>query len=161
MIQSRAGGVTFLESCLLALWLGASLFFAAVVAPAAFAVLPARGLAGALVGRILPSLFVSGMIVGAVVMALEIRAPRSGGRLRSVGAGLMLTACGVGQFGIGSQIARLREAAGSPIAALSEDDPRRRAFGRLHALSVAALGVAMVAAVAAAASARPAASTEG
>jgi hypothetical protein len=152
--QSRTGVVTFLEICMLALWLGASLFFAAVVAPAAFAVLPTPGLAGALVGRTLPSLFVSGLIVGAVVMALEIRAPRPGGRVRAVGAGVMLLACAIAQFVIGRQIERLRGEASAPIGALSQEDPRRRAFGRLHALSVAALGMAMVAAVAAAAASR-------
>jgi uncharacterized membrane protein len=152
--QSRTGVVTFLEICLLALWLGASLFFAAVVAPAAFDVLPTPGLAGALVGRTLPWLFISGLIVGAVVMALEIRAPRPGGRVRAVGAGVMLLACAIAQFVIGRQIERLRREAGTPIGALSQEDPRRRAFGRLHALSVAALGMAMVAAVAAAVASR-------
>ena len=161
MTQARSAAVTFVETFLLALWLGASLFFAAVVAPAAFAVLPTPGLAGALVGRALPSLFVAGMIVGAIVIALEVRAPRSSGRLRGVSAGVMLTACGIAQFGIGSQIARLRDAAGSPIAALSQDDPRRRAFGRLHALSVAALGTAMVAAITATAAARSATLAKG
>ena len=141
---------------MLALWLGASLFFAVVVAPAAFAALPTRELAGALVGRILPSLFITGMLVGAIILALEIRAPRSGGRVRAAGAGVMLIACGIAQFVIGGRIDRLRGAAERPISALSSDDPRRRAFGRLHALSVAALGAAMLAAAAAAASARTA-----
>jgi hypothetical protein len=152
--QSRVGVVTFVEVCLLALWLGASLFFAAVVAPAAFAVLPTPAIAGALVGRTLPSLFISGLVVGVIVMALEIRAPRPGGRVRAAGAGVMLLACAIAQFVIGSQIERLRGEAGTSIGTLSQDDPRRRAFGRLHALSVAALGMAMVAAVAAAAGSR-------
>jgi hypothetical protein len=63
----------------------------------------------------------------------------------------MLIACAIAQFIIGGQIDRLRDAAGVPVAALGRDDPRRVAFGRLHALSVAALGAAMVAAGAAAA----------
>jgi hypothetical protein len=152
--RPRGDLVTFVETCLLALWFGAAFFFAAVVAPAAFAVLPTPGLAGALVGGVLPSLFVSGMGVGAIIIGLEIRAPRPGGRLRGVGGGVMLIACGVAQFVIGGRIERLRAAVGSPIAALSQDDPRRVAFGRLHGLSVAALGAAMIAAVAAAAGAR-------
>ena len=41
---------------LLDAWLGAAIFVAAFVAPAAFAVLPTRALAGAIVGRILLSL---------------------------------------------------------------------------------------------------------
>jgi hypothetical protein len=141
---------------MLALWVGAALFFAAIVAPAAFAVLPTPGLAGMLVGRVLPSLFISGLVVAAVILGLEIRAPRPGGRLRGVGAGVMLTACAVAQFVIGSRIERLRIADSRPIAALSQNDPRRVAFGRLHGLSVAALGAAMIAAAAAAVGARSA-----
>jgi Domain of unknown function (DUF4149) len=153
---SRARGelATFVETCMLALWLGAALFFAAVVAPAAFAVLPTAALAGALVGRTLPTLFVSGMVVGVLILALEIRSTRAGGRLRAIGAGVMLIACAVAQFVIGGRIERLRTVPGSPIGTLSRDDPRRIAFGRLHALSVAALGAAMIAAAAAAAGAR-------
>jgi hypothetical protein len=45
---------------LLAAWLGAGMLLAAVVAPAAFAVLPSRTLAGALVGRVLPTVFIAG-----------------------------------------------------------------------------------------------------
>ena len=154
MTESRGDRVAFLETCVLAIWFGAALFFATIVAPAAFAVLPTPGLAGALVGRVLPSLFVSGMFVGLLIIGLEIRAPRPRGRLRGVGAGVMLVACAVAQFIIGSRIERLRVAADSPIAALAEDDPRRVAFGRLHGLSVAALGAAMVAAIAVAVGAR-------
>ncbi len=156
MTEPRRDLVTFLETCVLAIWFGAALFFATVVAPAAFAVLPTPGLAGRLVGRVLPALFISGICVGLIIIGLEIRAPRPGGRLRGVGAGVMLVACAVAQFIIGSRIERLRVAAGSPIGALAQDDPRRAAFGRLHGLSVAALGAAMIAAVAAAAGARSA-----
>jgi Domain of unknown function (DUF4149) len=159
--QPRGDLLTFVEACVLAIWFGAALFFAAIVAPAAFAVLPAPGLAGAFVGRVLPSLFVSGMGVGLIIIGLEIRAPRPRGRLRGAGAGVMLVACAVAQFIIGSRIERLRVAVGSPIGALTRDDPRRAAFGRLHALSVAALGAAMVAAVAAAVGTRSANGAKG
>jgi len=47
----------------LAAWLGAAALFAASVAPAAFAVLPSRSLAGDVVGRVLPVVFWSGMLV--------------------------------------------------------------------------------------------------
>ena len=156
MSEPRRDLVTFFETCLLAAWFGASLFFATIVAPAAFAVLPTPGFAGVLVGRVLPSLFISGICVGVIVIGLEIRAPRPRGRLRGVGAGVMVVACAVAQFVIGGRIERLRVAVGGPIAALAQDDPRRATFGRLHGLSVAALGAAMVAAVAAAAGTRSA-----
>jgi len=61
-VNDRPG--TLIEIVLLAAWLGAAIFFSVVVAQAAFAVLPTRTLAGALVGRILPVLFFAGMILG-------------------------------------------------------------------------------------------------
>ena len=45
---------------MLALWLGAAGFFSAAVAPALFAVLPTRTLAGEVVGRVLPVVFYVG-----------------------------------------------------------------------------------------------------
>jgi len=61
---------------LLSAWLGAGVLFATVVAPAAFAVLPSRALAGALVGRVLPVIFVSG-IVAAVAGLCSIAPARA------------------------------------------------------------------------------------
>jgi hypothetical protein len=146
MSRPSVGLLAFVESSLLTLWLGGALFFAAVVAPAAFAVAPTPSFAGALVGRLLPSLFTSGVAIGAAIVAIELRWPHAGSRLRASAAGVMLGACAVAQFVIGGQIDRLRTLPGAPIGALQRDDPRRVAFGRLHALSVAALGAAMIAA---------------
>jgi uncharacterized protein DUF4149 len=154
MSRPSVGLLAFVESWLLTLWLGASVFFAGVVAPAAFAVAPTPSFAGALVGRLLPPLFASGVGVGLVIVAIELRWPRAGSRLRASAAGVMLGACAVAQFVIGGQIDRLRTVAGRPIGMLERNDPRRVAFGRLHALSVAALGAAMIAAATAAAGAR-------
>ena len=56
-------------SALVWLWLGAALLFIAVVAPAAFAVLPSRALAGLVVGRVLPVLFWSGAVIAVILMA--------------------------------------------------------------------------------------------
>ena len=140
----------FAETVLLALWLGAGLFFAAVVAPAAFAVLPGPELAGALVRRSLAPLFVSGIVVGVAVLVLDLRRGRSGSRLRRAAAGIMMAACASAHFVAGARIAEVRRGVGGPIGALAPDHPRRVAFGRLHALSVAGLGAAMVAAATAA-----------
>ena len=130
-------------------WLGAALLFAAVVAPAAFAVLPARALAGALVGRVLPALFVAGLGIGAIVAVLELRAPGIAGRWWRLGGGIgMVAACAIAQFLVAPRIARLREAIGPSLEALAPDDARRAAFGRLHAVSVAWLGAAILAAAA-------------
>lgn len=136
-----------LELGLVALWLGAAAIFAIVVAPAAFAVLPSRSLAGALVGRVLPVLFYTGMALGAIVVMIEGLWGRGWVGARSAGGATMLAACAVGQLVIGARIERVRAAIPGAIEALAPDDPRRAAFGRLHGFSVAWLGLAILAAL--------------
>ena len=133
-------------SLLLSAWLGAAVLLATVVAPAAFAVLPSRTLAGALVGRVLPVVFIAGLVVALVCLWLD-----SGDRGRSVHvrrAMLLVTAvsCAAAQFAVGPRIERVRKEIGGAVDQLPPADPRRIAFGRLHAASVAWLGLAMVAA---------------
>ena len=64
-------------------------------------------------------------------------------------AGVLIAACAVAQLGIAPRIATLRGAMAGPPSTLAPSDPQRMAFGRLHMLSVAWLGIAMVASVAA------------
>lgn len=131
---------------LLSAWLGASALFAAVVAPAAFAVLPSRALAGALVGRVLPVLFIAGIVVAVVALLLERPTVGRAPRLRRAALAAMAVACVAAQFVVAPRIERLREAIGGAIDALPVGDDRRVAFGRLHAISVGWLALAMVAA---------------
>lgn len=138
--------VAALEGFALALWLGAATFFSLVVARAAFAVLPSRALAGALVGRVLPVLFMTGMVLGLGLMLLEWPALRDRWGRFAAGA-TVLAACGIAQLVVAPRIARLREAIGVPLEQLAADDARRAAFGRLHAVSVGWLGLAIAAAV--------------
>lgn len=141
----RADSLALLGVALLAAWLGAALLAATVVAPAAFALLPSRTLAGALVGRVLPVLFWSGIALGLVVAAA--------GRL--LGAGLLGTgaaiafaaACSAAQLIVAPRIAVVRAAIGGAVDALDPADPRRQAFGRLHAVSVLWMGVGAIAAL--------------
>jgi hypothetical protein len=129
---------------LLAAWLGAALLVALAVAPAAFAVLPTRTLAGALVGRVLPAVFWSGMAVGLVVAAVGWSMPD---RLWRTGAALGLAvACAAAQLVVAPRIERVRAQIGGAVDALDPFDPRRQAFGRLHAMSVAWMGIGGVAA---------------
>jgi hypothetical protein len=128
---------------LLAAWLGAAVLVAAVVAPAAFAVLPTRTLAGAVVGRVLPVLFWSGLGVGLVVSVLA--RGRTGRGWILIPAALLALSSAIAQFVLTPRIAGIRTAAGA-IDALDPTDPRRLAFGRLHGLSVACLGLGAVAA---------------
>jgi hypothetical protein len=139
----------FTTVLLLAAWLGAAVITAAVVAPAAFAVLPTRALAGSLVGRVLPPLFVAGVVVGLAVAALQWGMV---GAFRGARVALPLAValtCAAAQFGVGPRIARVRAEIGPSVDALDQGDPRRREFGRLHGISVAMLGAAALAAAAA------------
>lgn len=131
---------------LLSAWLGAATLFSAVVAPAAFAALPSRTLAGALVGRVLPVVFIAGMVVAAICLGLD-RAPR--GRMpgvRRIALIVTLLACGAAQFYVGPRIESVRRELGGPVDQLAPTDARRVTFGRLHAVSVGWLGLAMIAA---------------
>ena len=144
--MTARGGVPLTETLLLAVWIGAALLFTLVVAPAAFAVLPTRTLAGALVGRVLPVIFYAGVVIGSLIVLLEIIG-RTGAWGRSAAGAVSALACAVAQLVVGTRIDRLRAAIGGPLDALAGDDPRRVAFGKLHAISVGWLGRAMLAAI--------------
>jgi hypothetical protein len=122
------------------------MLFSAVVAPAAFAALPSRTLAGAVVGRVLPVVFIAGIAVAVISLGLD-RAPR--GRLpgvRRVALIVIALACGAAQFYVGPRIESVRREIDGPIEQLAPSDARRLSFGRLHAVSVGWLGLAMIAA---------------
>ncbi len=136
-------------AALLALWLGAALLTAAVVAPAAFAVLPTRALAGALVGRVLPVVFVAGVAAGVAAAALAAGGAGAFARARVALPALAALVCAAAQFGVGPRIRALRAEMGPNIEALAPGDPRRAAFGRLHGVSVLMMGAAGLAAGAA------------
>jgi hypothetical protein len=53
----------------------------------------------------------------------------------------MLAACGLAQFWVTPEIARVRRLAGV-LEVVAPDDQTRLEFGRLHAMSVALLGIA-------------------
>jgi hypothetical protein len=135
-----------IEVTALAFWLGAAAFFSVAVAPVLFAVLPTRTLAGDVVGRVLPGVFYSGIVVGVMVTVIEV-ASRGGWswRGREVLGALIAIACAIAQFIVSPRIASLRAEIPGPIEALPIDDARRMMFGRLHGVSIAWLGVAMLA----------------
>lgn len=123
-------------------WLGAVALFAAVVAPAAFAALPTRTLAGALVGRVLPALFYWGIATGVACAALARTGRR--GRWVTVGtvAGLVTAlSCAAAQLVVAPRIERVRASIPGSVEELPRGDARRAEFGRLHGASVLWLGV--------------------
>lgn len=138
-------GIAVAQLIVASAWLGAALLFVAVVAPAAFAALPTRTLAGALVGAVLPSLFYAGVVIGVGLTVASVALRR--GRIvtpGTVGGLLIAISCAAAQLVVAPRIERARASIGGPIESVPSSDPRRVAFGRLHGASVAWLGVAAV-----------------
>ena len=133
-----------IELILVAGWLGAATIVAAVVAPAAFRVLPSRSLAGALVGQVLPVIFIVGIVIAMVAVILQARMNRGFGLSVIAPYALVLVGCVVAQFVIGPKIETVRGAITGAVEALDPADPRRIQFGRLHGFSVLWMGVAML-----------------
>lgn len=136
---------------LVAVWLGAAVFFSAAVAPSAFAVLPSRELAGALVSRTLTILNVGGAAAGLLLLAGAF-AGRRGTKLAAwllelLALAGLTAATFVGHFVIARRMAGLRAGMGKPIEEVAAGDPLRVAFDALHGQSVTAMSVAMACAV--------------
>ncbi len=154
-VSAFAGGVSL--SCL-SLWLGAAIFFAAVVAPAAFAALRSfqvanmSEIAGTIVTRALSVINVSGFLIGLLLLVLTVIVERKNIKASFLAGTFALTlmtlATAVGQWVIAARMRGLRLAMVA-IDQVSADDPRRIAFNNLHRYSVISLMVAMLAAVAA------------
>jgi len=143
--MARALTPALISIALLAAWLGAAGIVATVVAPAAFDVLPTRTLAGALVGRVLPVLFWSGLVVGVLVLWMGWRMPFP--ESRTAAAFVLVAACLVAQLVIAPRIERVRASIGGPVDALDPSNALRQSFGRLHGMSVACLGAGGLAAL--------------
>lgn len=140
---------------LLAAWLGAALFFGAVVAPAAFGVLRsfalpnASEIAGSIVTRTLGVVNVAGFVI-ALLLFLTAFVRRETKTMLSfvvelICITLMALTTGLGQWFIAARMRALRVAMELPIDQIAADDPRRIEFNALHGYSVNALGIAMIA----------------
>ena len=134
----------------LAVWLGAAVFFIGV-AQNAFAGLPQRELAGAVVNRNLALLNFGGMIIAAFLLLTSIIATSNLSKFWLwVERFLLLllgAACAVGQFVIAFWLASVRAQMGKPIDEVGTDDPLRVQFDILHEYSVWVLMTGMVAAL--------------
>ena len=128
---------------LVALWLGAALLTVTVVAPGAFAVLPTRAMAGDMVGRVLPVVFVGAIVVPALALWIAPVARRS---LPAIAMSVLaMLSSATALVVVNPRIAALRAVAVLPIDQLAPGDPRRAMFGLLHVVSVVLLGTAMLA----------------
>ncbi len=136
---------------LIGLWLGAAVFFSFAVAPSAFAVLPSRELAGAMVSRSLMIINISGLIIGLILLASSFAASAGTNRLmlwtERILLLLLTVACAIGQFVIALWLSFVKAQMGKPIDEIAVDDPLRIKFNNLHEYSVWILVAAMLAAL--------------
>jgi hypothetical protein len=149
--------MNFSRLILLACWFGAALFFGAVVAPVAFAVLRSFGLpnageiAGTIVTRSLSVINIAGFLIGLLLLVTLILWRNSSGRIsfivECICLAMIALMTGVGHWLIAARMRALRAAMVLPIDQIAGDDPRRVAFNSLHGYSVNALGLAMIAAL--------------
>ena len=129
----------FLKLLALALWIGSIFFFAAVVAPAAFAVLPTRTQAGMIVSRSLVGLHWIGVVCGLVfLLCAALLALVEGGRTPFHGRDLLMVAMLAitlgAHFGIERRMNNLKSDMGV-IDVIPKEDARRVEFNRLHVWS--------------------------
>ena len=124
-----------LRLLLLSIWLGAAVFFIAV-AQSAFAVLPQRELAGAVVNRTLSILNVGGLVVALILIATSFLRSANYNRVSIWTERFLLlllaAACAGGQFVIGLWLSMIRGQMGRPVDEVPADDPLRIQFNNLH-----------------------------
>ena len=133
----------------LVIWIGGLIFFAFVLAPTVFAVLPTRQLAGNVVNRslgIVHWMAISCGVVFAVASMIDSRvvngvADPFATRNLLIYAMIILTL--VGMFGIASRMLVLRQQMGV-IDDVAPDDARRVEFNRLHVWSTRIEGSVLV-----------------
>jgi len=121
-------------------WLGGLIFFAFVVAPAAFSVLPTRHLAGNVVARSISGLHWIGIVAAIVYLLSSVLYTRMiSGDFRVLAARnliivLMLALTLLSQFGIMPSMDSLRASIGE-IDSVPPDNPARMQFDALHVWS--------------------------
>lgn len=141
---------------LIALWLGGAVFFSATVAPTAFSVLRSRHVpyaneaAGSIVTVTLSVVNTSGFVISLLLLLSAFlfrrRVKRRALLAETILLALVAVATAVGQWVIAARMLSLRAQMGVPIDDVAVDDPLRISFNNLHGYSVAALGVAIIAA---------------
>jgi hypothetical protein len=130
----------------LTLWVGGLIVLGSIAAPSVFDVLAGqpvadpRGIAGAVFGETLRRFHLLSYGCGAVLLGAYLARAVLGPRPRWFGvrAGLaiaMLAASVYSGMIVSGRIERARADIGAPPSSLAESDPRRAAFGRLHATS--------------------------
>jgi hypothetical protein len=138
---------------LVSLWLGAAVFFSAVVAPTVFDVLRSHHLpnsneiAGTIVTRSLAIINGAGFAISLALLVTAFVFKLTEKRAVFVAEVISLAIMGImtalGQWVISAKMFALRTAMQAPIDQIAREDPRRVAFDSLHHYSVVALVIAM------------------
>ena len=122
----------FLMLLSLVVWVGGIIFFAFVVAPALFSILPTRQLAGNVVTRCLGAMHWMGVGCGVMFLACSIvQAPARIASLRNGAIVGMLALTLISQVVLGGKMQRLRAEMGE-IDTVAVTDARRVEFNALH-----------------------------
>jgi uncharacterized membrane protein len=133
----------------LMVWIGGLIFFAFVLAPTAFQVLPNTHLAGNLVGRALGKLHWMAIISGVVFLISSLLYNRAVAGTAHVFAArhvlicLMLVLTLVSQFGIIPRMDTLRTQVGD-FSTVPVDNPARAQFDALHVWSTRVEGAVLL-----------------
>lgn len=132
----------------LVVWVGGIVFFAFVLAPTVFSVLPTRNLAGMVVSRSLARLHWIGLFSGIAYLVFSLLLSRLSGSFQPFAARnlvvlLMIALVLIAQFGIAGKMNQLRLDMGV-IDNVPQDDPRRVEFNRLHVWSTRAEGTILI-----------------
>lgn len=128
----------FLQFFTLGTWIGSILYFGAIVAPAAFTVVPNIDQVGAFVALTLGRLHLVGIVAGAVYLVATVLlegSPAALLRPAPLLVALMIVLTFVSQFWVIANMDALRAQMGS-VAATPASNPLRASFDRLHTLSV-------------------------
>jgi uncharacterized membrane protein len=133
----------------LVVWIGGIIFFAFVVAPGVFAVLPTHDLAGKVVSRSLNVMHWMGIISGLVYLITSmVYARLDVGRLQPFAARhvlviLMVILTLISVYAVGAKMLALRADIGI-IDNVPQNDPRRVQFNALHQWSTRVEGVVLL-----------------
>ena len=144
----------FLQFLLLGVWIGSILYFGAIMAPAAFAILTTDQ-AGELVGLTLGRLHLMGMVAGImflIVTAIAERSPAALVRPAPLLVLAMIALTFVSQFWVTGTMDALRAqmiAQTGSVAATPASNALRVSFDRLHTASVRIEGAVLLCGLAA------------
>jgi uncharacterized membrane protein len=140
----------FLMLLSLVCWIGGLIFFAFVLAPTAFSVLPTTHLAGNVVGRALGKLHWIAIISGIVYLVSSLLYSRLTDGTAHVFAArhlllcLMLALTLISQFGIIPRMDTLRASLGEEVRSVAIDNPVRMQFDALHIWSTRVEGAVLL-----------------